>query len=237
MGHFHAFLSWLRDCGEIETIPRFDYPKVPTYKPRILTMSAQATILEALPEEARGIFLVCSLGIRPAEARALDVADYSAGWLTVDKSVAGPSLSAPIRKGDKRNDFKRLPLFGGSGPSEAMSWIERWAIPERIGKAPLFVHPRTGNRWTAATLRRWWRTASQKAGVAPGRMYEDTKHSFATDAVRRQVPERLLQRFLGHSSVASTRRYAQLADDALVDVLGPKPGEIHELPVAKGTKR
>ena len=42
MGHFHAFLSWLRDCGEIGTIPRFDYPKVPIYKPRILSMSAQA---------------------------------------------------------------------------------------------------------------------------------------------------------------------------------------------------
>ncbi|MEE8474522.1 MAG: site-specific integrase [Myxococcota bacterium] len=237
MGHFHAFLSWLRDCGEIETIPRFDYPKVATYKPRILTMTAQAAILDAIPEKARGIFLICSLGIRPAEARALDVSDYSEGWLTVDKSIAGPSLSAPIRRGDKRADFKRLPLFGASGRSQAMSWIEKYGIHERIGKVPLFVHPRTGDRWTATTMRRWWRKASEKAGVPPGRMYEDTKHSFATDAVRRQVPERLLQRYLGHSSVNSTRRYAQLADDALVDVLGPPPGEIHALPVAQDRKR
>ncbi len=240
MARFHAFLSWLRDCGEIENIPRFSYPKTATYKPRILSMRAQAAILEAIPEKARGVFLVCALGIRPAEARALDVADYSEGWLTVDKSCAGPNLNAPIRQGDKRDDFKRIPLFGASGPSEAMRWIERWVSPERIGKAALFTNPRTGKRWTATALRRWWREASQKAGVPPGKMYEDTKHSFATDAARRQVPERLLQRFLGHSSVTSTRRYAQLADEALVDVLGPGSGGLHDFPNAedrKSTKR
>jgi site-specific recombinase XerD len=44
-------------------------------------------------------------------------------------------------------------------------------------------------------------------------------HSFATDAVRRGVPERHLQRFLGQASVLSTRRYARLADDAMIEVL------------------
>ena len=200
-------------------------------------MHAQGAILEAIPEEARGIFLVCALGIRPAEARALDVADYDAGWLTVDKSCAGPNLNSPIRQGDKRDDFKRVPVFGTSGPSEAMRWIERWVSPERIGKAPLFANPRTGRRWTGSALRYWWREASQKAGVPPGKMYEDTKHTFATDAVRRQVPERLLQRYLGHSSVLSTRRYAQLADEALVDVLGPGSGEVRKIPSPKAGKR
>jgi integrase len=35
------------------------------------------------------------------------------------------------------------------------------------------------------------------------------------------VPERALQRFLGHASVQSTRRYARLADNALIEVLRP----------------
>ena len=50
-------------------------------------------------------------------------------------------------------------------------------------------------------------------------LYEGTKHSFATDAIRRGVPERHLQTFLGHASIESTRRYARLADNALVEVL------------------
>jgi len=43
--------------------------------------------------------------------------------------------------------------------------------------------------------------------------------SFATDAIPRGVPERHLQRFLGHASIQSTRRYARLADNALIEVL------------------
>ena len=52
-------------------------------------------------------------------------------------------------------------------------------------------------------------------------LYERTKHSFATDAIRRGVPERHLQTFLGHPSIESTRRYARLADNALLEVLRP----------------
>jgi len=47
------------------------------------------------------------------------------------------------------------------------------------------------------------------------------KHSFATDAIRRGVPERYLQTFLGHWNVESTRRYARLADNAMLEVLRP----------------
>lgn len=50
-------------------------------------------------------------------------------------------------------------------------------------------------------------------------LYEGTKHPFATDAIRRGVPKRHLQRFLGHASVTSTRRYARLADNAMLEVL------------------
>ena len=46
----------------------------------------------------------------------------------------------------------------------------------------------------------------------------------ATDAIRRGVSERHLQRFLGHASVESTRRYARLADNAMLEVLRPSEG-------------
>ncbi len=42
----------------------------------------------------------------------------------------------------------------------------------------------------------------------------------ATDAIRRGVPERHLQQFLGHASVEATRRDARLADNAMLEVLG-----------------
>jgi integrase len=55
-------------------------------------------------------------------------------------------------------------------------------------------------------------------------LYEGTKHSFATGAALRGVPERALQAYLGHADARSTRRYAQLADEALLAVLPPRRG-------------
>jgi hypothetical protein len=45
--------------------------------------------------------------------------------------------------------------------------------------------------------------------------------AFATDAVGRGVQERHLQAYRGHADVRSTRRYARLADNALIQVLRP----------------
>ena len=53
-------------------------------------------------------------------------------------------------------------------------------------------------------------------------LYEGTKRTMATDAVRRGLSERALQAFLGHRDVRSTRRYARLSDEALVSVPRPR---------------
>ena len=55
-------------------------------------------------------------------------------------------------------------------------------------------------------------------------LYVGAKHTFATDAAARGVSERALQTFLGHADVRSTRRYARLADGALLEVLRPPRG-------------
>ena len=64
-----------------------------------------------------------------------------------------------------------------------------------------------------------WKRAVKNAELPHVSLYEGTKHSLATDAIRRAVPERHLQQFLGHKNVESTRRYARLADNALLEVL------------------
>ena len=69
------------------------------------------------------------------------------------------------------------------------------------------------------------------------RLYEGTKHTFATDAVRRGVDEYRLQKFLGHADARSTRRYARLADEALVSVLRPTPGAMNLSPACRQPDR
>jgi integrase len=59
----------------------------------------QTRVLAAIPEVERGIFLVLArLGLRPGEARALTVADYHDGWITVDKAIKGKTVTAPVRR-------------------------------------------------------------------------------------------------------------------------------------------
>lgn len=91
----------------------------------------------------------------------------------------------------------------------------------RLTGAPLFVNPKTGKRWSHWALRDAWLKATRSVGIHDTRLYEGTKHTMATDAVRHGVSERALQTFLVHTDVRSTRRYARLSEAALVSVLRP----------------
>lgn len=92
---------------------------------------------------------------------------------------------------------------------------------DRFSRAPLFPNPRTGRMWPHKALQSVWSKALGAADMPRVSLYEGTKHSMATDAIRRGVSERALPRFLGHASVPSTRRDARLADNALIEVLRP----------------
>jgi len=217
LGAFRSFLSWLELREELPgRMPRFPWPKVDDYEPRVLSVADQDAILDAIPEARRGIFLAMAhLGLRPGEARALDVADVRDGWVTIDKAVKGCSGRSEIR-GTKTGKGRRLPVG-----EDLLAWIERHVKPAgRLTRAPLFTSSR-GRRWSHWGLLEAWRTACDAAGVPRVKLYEGTKHTMATDVIRRGVPERALQTFLGHSDLRSTRRYARMADEALLAVLRP----------------
>ena len=220
LGILRSFLGWLHKRGKIRSIPNFPWPKVDEYEPRILSIEDQDRILDAIDEPARGIFLALALlGLRPGEARALDAVDYTSGnWLIIDKAVKGACTNAPIR-GTKTGKTKRLPV------AEALiDWLTCHLDPTgRLRSAPLFTNPRTGARWSHWALRETWIRAARSVGLEGVRLYEGTKHTMATDAVRRGVSERALQVFLGHSDARSTRRYARFSEHALISVLRPRP--------------
>ena len=73
-------------------------------------------------------------------------------------------------------------------------------------------------------------------GLAHVSLYGGTKHSFATDAIRRGVPERLLQKFLGHAHPESSRRYARLVNSALVQGSAPMRVATDKPPATGGAR-
>ena len=83
----------------------------------------------------------------------------------------------------------------------------------------MFPNTRTGRRWSQWGLMNRWKTAAESVGAFGVTLYPGTKHTMATDAIRRGAPERSVQAFLVHADVRSTRRYARLSADALVGVL------------------
>ncbi len=217
LGAFRSFCSWLVRRGVLDRPPLF--PTVPTtdHKPVTLSDSEQSAVLEAIPEPRRGLFLgLALLGLRPGEARALDVSDlyHEDGelWVRVGRAIQGLSADAPIGPTKTRRQ-RSLPV-----PVELGSWIE--AHVERSGRLkgrPLFEHPR-GGRWSHGAVRDTWKRACEAVGVDVG-LYEGTKHTAATKWLRQGADERTIQEILGHSDVRSTRKYAQLEKRAVVRVL------------------
>jgi len=215
---FRSFLADLVRRGELDRVPEFPRIPVDEYLPRTVSLEVQDQILAAIPDDRRGAFLAARLGVRPGEARALEVGDYDppSGTLTIAAAMKGASAGAPRRSTKERN-VRRIIV-----DAELRAWIEAHVAHEgAITRAPLFANPTAragGGRWIASALRREWNRAAEKVGVKV-RMYEGTKHTSATEALRggRRLEE--IQHALGHRDRRSTERYARLADVARVEDL------------------
>ena len=91
----HAFVAWLAEEDRRVRLPaRWPWPSKGEPSILIISIETQDAILDAIPEEERGIFLsMAYLGIRPGEAVVLDVSDYRDGWLTISKARKGERLT------------------------------------------------------------------------------------------------------------------------------------------------
>jgi integrase len=204
-------LGRLKKRGAIREIPTFPMPPQDEHEPDTLSVEEQARVLLAIPETERGAFLAMgTMGLRPGEVRALDARHVrlAEGVLIVSKAAKGTAPDAPIR-GTKNRKVRHLPIS-----SSLRAWLEKHLPGD--SEAPLFTNPRTKRRFSHWALYEKWVAAVRAAGIGRHvKLYEGTKHSFATDAYRRGVDARVLQAMLGHQDRASTDRYARLSGEML----------------------
>src|SRR5262249_41908042 len=154
------------------------------HTPMLLDDAARDAILAAIPEASRGVFLaMATMGLRPGEARALEVRDYADGWITVQRAAKDYKPEAAVA-GTKTGRVRRLPCS-----PELEAWIAAHVDPAaRLTRAPMFTNPEAtdaSGRWGHAALWKTWRRASMQALGRPVKMYEATRHSFATLALGR----------------------------------------------------
>jgi len=142
-------------------------------------------------------------GCRPNEARALrwEKVDFKNELVIIDaafdRNVFRPST--------KEKDVRCLPLH--PDVKEALA-----RLPRSLSGF-VFVN-RHGRPLSGCRVYDHWRQAAQKAGVNVT-CYEGTRHSLASQAINRGVPERIVGEMLGHKTLTSTRRYAKMRTETL----------------------
>jgi integrase len=162
-------------------------------------------------------------GTKGRRARRVPCDEGLREWL--EKS--SPARAAAVLGQQRAGEGARVATYDSAAGSQgadppAVPHLEVQTIQPA---APLFPNPTARNpekRWIHQALREEWHRACKRVGITGVQMYEGTKHSTATDAIRRGVPVELVRRFLGHADIRTTQRYVNLEDTALVHVLRRK---------------
>lgn len=83
---------------------------------------------------------------------------------------------------------------------------------------PVMVNDR-GGRLSPANIRHIVRTCFEAAGISgkvkTGALVHALRHTYATDLAERKEPATVIQRLLGHASLATSQRYVNVSDDTI----------------------
>jgi len=208
-----SFFRWLVETGQLRTNAASTL-RVRVYRPpvpRMLTEKEQETLLATMhasddPLTLRDLTLVelmLGTGIRLAEVVALDLADVD---LVLGRIAIRPKGGGQ----DARYLTKHL--------RRLLRKYIAWRAERNETCGALFVSnhgSRISTRHVHRRLKQWLRKAGIDRPISPHAL----RHTLAVRLLSHTGNLRLVQRALGHASIVSTIRYAQLPDKALVAAL------------------
>ncbi len=186
------FFRFLKDRGFVDVNPveLVDKPKQEKSLPKFLSVDDVITLLGSVKDARdRAILeLLYSSSLRASEIMGLNVEDIDFEHLRIKVKRKGGSISY-------------VPLN-----SRASSYIKRYIGQRRSG--PLFLS-RYGKRLTTRSLQKIVKK------YALGSLFKDIsphtlRHSRATHLLNSGMDIRLLQKFMGHSSIRATQIYLHL---------------------------
>lgn len=194
-------------------------PKVPRAVPRALSESDACQALEVAAELAPEpwvgrrdqalLALLYGCGLRIGEALALNREQMAMGAAQVG------SRSGTLRvlgKGGKERIVPVLPAVA------EMVHAYVGACPHELGAdGPLFVGQR-GKRLSAAVAQRQMRRVRAALGLPESATPHALRHSFATHLLAGGGDLRTIQELLGHASLSTTQRYADVDKNRLQTV-------------------
>jgi site-specific recombinase XerD len=218
-----AFGKYLQTIGLPDPAAGIERPKAPLPVIEPLTQEEVEAMLAACPETPAGLrdrlllLLLVDCGLRASEVAALDVRDVD-----LEERV----LLVRCGKGGKP---RRVP-FGRQTAETLAEWL---AVRNGLDSPRLFVScygAALDRHGVAGIVDR----AAKRAGIARHVGPHRLRHTFAISYLRAGGDVFTLQRILGHSTLAMTRRYADVADTDVVEKHRLfSPGDRLELPGKK----
>ncbi len=213
---FKAFLNYLKnDLEIISIVPRFPDIDIDIKPFKLLTQEVQVKAYELWPDTDKPIFAFLMLhGCRPSEARALKCKniDLQNHTITICATFSG-HVYREKRKGKKAR-FVTVPIH----PELYGFIVER--VKNNLPEAFVFINPNTGKHYCENSLRIIWATVRKSTGLDNSvRLYDATRHSFASNLVNSGSSIYKVSKLLGHSSVKMTEKYAHSEIESLrVDI-------------------
>lgn len=190
-----SFFRWLHREEYLDRDPaaRIDVPRVDQRLPKYLTHEQIERLREACrkPRERAILEMLYSTGCRVSELVGMNRRDVD--WQAREVRVFG--------KGGK----ERVVQFS----TLAAIWLRRYLNTREDADPALFLS-NFRRRMSKASVERLMRVLAKRTGLDERVWPHRLRHSFATHLVEADVPIQVVQEALGHTSIATTQRYAWL---------------------------
>lgn len=205
MDFFKTFLRYLKyDLEVIDTVPAFPILEVQPYGFKWLSSEEQVKLFEYVPDKQKPIIMFLMLqGARVGEGRALKCknVDLSNGSITLSATFSG-NVFREKRKGRNAQAIT-IPIH-----PEMLDFLKE-RVSNNLPEAFIFTNPNTGGPYTLNAIRRVWDSIRTKAGISKSlRLYDATRHSFASQLVNTGSTLYKVSKLLGHTNTKTTERYA-----------------------------
>ncbi|MDQ7786772.1 MAG: site-specific integrase [Thermodesulfovibrionales bacterium] len=202
--HFKTFLFYCKNEYEvIEVVPSFPDIEVQPYQFKWVCQHDQIKLFELVEAHDKPFIAFLMLhGCRPGEARALRCKDVDLKQQTVTISATFSDEVYKERRKGRGAQAVIVPIH-----PELYSYFEE-RIKNNLPEAYVFTK-RNGQHYTKDDIRRLWDKVREKAAIGKDlRLYDVTRHSFASQLINANTSLYKVSRLLGHSSVKMTEKYA-----------------------------
>jgi len=232
MGALKTMLNFYR-----RDLPSFILPVFPSMSKtqredqKYLTFEDQQSVLQAIPERNRPIFIVMmEYGIRPQEATALkwDCVDFDKNEITFKRSHSEYELRETTKTGSKGIRTEQI--------TQRAKESLRMAKITPSFKGFVFCHNKQGSHYDNKLLNRLWRSACQETNINIG-LYEGVRHSWGCQLMDMPgVTIDMVQDGYRHTSSKTTRRYAHRKRSVIADLIENR-GKVINLDSAQIAKK